>query len=209
MTTISNASPLILGSASPRRKDLLCQLRIPIEVVSASAEEGQIFGELPEEYLRRVVRNKMDAVGVLLGRHQRAHSAVLVADTIVLLDGEVLGKPADARDAQRLLRRLVGRVHKVLTRYSLRKADQRDVAFERTVESKVRMRAASDEEIRRYAASGEGLDKAGAYAVQGLGSFLVAAIDGSWSNVVGLPVCELVSDLHHAGLIRHFPLDPP
>jgi septum formation protein len=128
-----------------------------------------------------------------------------VADTIVVLDGDVLGKPRDVADAEALLKRLSGRTHTVYTRYALAAADAAEPALERTVASQVTLRAAEPEELARYAATREGLDKAGAYAVQGIGAFLVEAISGSYTNVVGLPVCEVVLDLKRLGLLAGFP----
>ncbi len=110
-------------------------------------------------------------------------------------------------DAERLLAKLVGRGHTVYTRYAISKYSELGIAaVTRTVESRVTMRAAAPAELARYAATGEGLDKAGAYAVQGIGAFLVERIDGSYSNVVGLPACEVVVDLLRVGLLREFPV---
>jgi septum formation protein len=122
-----------------------------------------------------------------------------------------VGKPADIAEAVVTLNRLVGRTHTVLTRYLLA-AGLRDARWPlqepllaRTVQSEVKLRAATQQEVHGYAASGEGLDKAGAYAAQGLGAFLVESVSGSYTNVVGLPVCELVSDLQALGLLQSFP----
>lgn len=205
MSTISLESPLVLGSASPRRRDLIAGLRIPFVVLPADVSEAQEPGEPHERYLGRVVRDKLEAVMGRLSAEPREHAAVLVADTIVLLDGQVLGKPVDEQDAEALVSRLAGRVHVVHTRYALARQGEPVPLMERTVASEVRMRTATAREIRRYAETGEGLDKAGAYAVQGIGSFLVESIHGSWTNVVGLPVCELVSDLLGTRLLQAFP----
>lgn len=205
MNDISTDFPLLLGSASPRRRDLIAGLRIPFAVLAADVVEDRAPGEPHDGYLARIVRDKLSGVRARLADAPQNHAAVLVADTIVLLDGEVLGKPADEGEAAALVARLVGRVHIVHTRYAIALASEREPIVERTVASEVRMRAASPGEVRRYAATGEGLDKAGAYAVQGIGSFLVESIHGSWTNVVGLPVCELVSDLLGTGLLRAFP----
>ncbi|MFZ5894164.1 MAG: Maf family protein [Myxococcota bacterium] len=201
---IDSARPLLLGSASPRRREILEGLRIPIRVAPADIVEDVLPGEEPLSYLNRIVREKLKAVA--------EHSAgidcagVLVADTSVVLGSEILGKPRDVADAERLLTSLAGRTHIVYTRYAIAESATRDLpSCERTVESKVTMRSASTEELRRYAATGEGLDKAGAYAVQGIGSFLVKSIEGSYSNVVGLPACEVVGDLLELGLLTEFP----
>jgi septum formation protein len=160
--------------------------------------------------LQRIVRDKLSAVSRVLERSgRREHAAVLVADTTVVIDDDVLGKPDDVADAERLLRRICGRTHVVKTRYAIAFAGSSSVECARTVETRVTLRAASDEEIRRYAATREGLDKAGAYAAQGIGAFLVERIEGSYTNVVGLPACEVVSDLQTLGLLRQFPAVAP
>lgn len=194
----------MLGSASPRRHAILSELGLAVSVVAAEIDESPLAGEPAEPYLERIVRDKLRAVAERVGH--APHAGILVADTSVLVDGEILGKPADVADAERLLRRIAGRAHEVHTRYALSVPPRSsEPAHERTVETRVTMRAASDEELRGYAETGEGLDKAGAYAVQGIGSFLVERVEGSYSNVVGLPVCELVLDLRALGLLGRFP----
>lgn len=201
---IDQARPLLLGSASPRRREILEGLRIPISVCPADIVEDVLPGEAPQDYLARIVREKLGAVAARAAG--LAYGALLVADTSVVLGREILGKPADVADAERLLASLSGRTHIVYTRYAIARAEAPSVPVaERTVESEVTMRAASAEELRRYAATGEGLDKAGAYAVQGIGSFLVESIQGSYSNVVGLPACEVVRDLLELGVLSQFP----
>jgi septum formation protein len=171
-------------------------------VRAAAVDETVRPAEAPADYLVRIVRSKLVAVAASVPEAR----VVLVADTIVVLGGAILGKPVDISDAGRLLRQIAGRVHTVMTRYALSVAPTvREPATERTVYSHVRMRAASESEIKRYAATGEGLDKAGGYAAQGIGAFLVEAIDGSYTNVVGLPLCEVVSDLSALGVLGPFP----
>ena len=200
---ISAETPLLLGSASPRRKDILSGLGIPIRVEPADIPEHVGLGEPPLEYVSRIVSEKLSAVAA---RGPTAFSAILVADTVVVIDGEVLGKPQDTTDAARLLRLICGRTHTVYTRYAISLGDAPAVArVAHTVATEVSLRAATDDEIMRYAASGEGLDKAGAYAAQGLGTFLIERIVGSYSNVVGLPACEVVLDLRTLGLLGPFP----
>ena len=125
----------------------------------------------------------------------------------MVIDDQILGKPADAADAVAILSRLVGRSHDVFTRYAIGRAEPGEGALlaARTVRTEVRLRRASAAEVEAYARTGEGLDKAGAYAAQGIGSFLVEGVTGSYSNVVGLPACELVSDLTRLGLLAGFP----
>ena len=200
---ISEQRPLVLGSASPRRRELLSGLRLPIRVTAGDADETTRPAEPPERYLERVVRNKLASVAE---RAEPPYSAILVADTIVVLGGEILGKPADTAEAAELVGRIVGRTHQVFTRYAIAlAAAPAEPVAERSVESKVTMRAASRDEVERYARTGEGLDKAGAYAAQGIGAFLIERIDGSHSNVIGLPLCEVVLDLRRAGLLAEFP----
>ncbi len=201
---ITRATPLLLGSASPRRRELLETVRIPLHVAAVDVDEAVREGERPVEYLERVVASKLRAVAAagVMG----ACAAALVADTTVVLDGEILGKPSTVDEAEAMVRRLVGATHSVLTRYAItRGADASAPVAVRTVSTRVTLRRASAGEIRRYAASGEGLDKAGAYAVQGIGALLVARIDGSYTNVVGLPLCEVVLDLRRSGLIGDLP----
>jgi septum formation protein len=200
---ISSGCPLVLGSASPRRRELLTGLGIEHIVLPAHVVEDEQPGERAEPYVERIVEAKRIAVQHEVTRRNLVHAAILVADTTVVLGDEILGKPSDERDAFRLLHKIAGRDHTVLTRYAISVGDAAPLA--RTVSSQVTLRPASDELLERYARTGEGLDKAGAYAVQGLGAFLVRAIAGSWSNVVGLPTCELVEDLSALGLLGDFP----
>jgi septum formation protein len=165
--------------------------------------ETQLPGEPAERYLARVVAEKLSAVA---GAVAWPYAAILVADTIVVVDGDVLGKPGDVDEAAGLVGRLVGRTHTVHTGYAIAtpEAPQRAAVY-RTVATRVSMRAATVDEVTRYARTGEGLDKAGAYAAQGIGAFLIERIDGSYTNVIGLPACEVVQDLSRLGLVGEFP----
>jgi septum formation protein len=192
---ITDEHPLILGSGSPRRREILSGLGIPLQIVVGSVDESPRPAEVVHDYLSRVVADKLAAA---LGKIPRADEvpAVLVADTIVVVDGEILGKPRDEDDAAALVR----------TRYAIQGGRAPGGPLvERTVESLVTMRDAGPDVVARYAATGEGLDKAGAYAAQGIGAFLVEKIDGSFSNVVGLPACEVARDLVEMGLLEGFP----
>lgn len=200
--SISESLPLVLGSASPRRREILANLRIPFRVLPADVPEEVRPDESPAAFSERIVSDKL--AGVAGRARAEARAALLVADTIVVVDGDILNKPSDYDDAERLLGRIVGRSHIVFTRYAIGAADGALLAA-RTVESEVWLRAASAAEIRGYARTGEGLDKAGAYAIQGIGAFLIERIRGSYTNVVGLPACEVVSDLLAAGLLESFP----
>jgi septum formation protein len=202
---IAHDRPLLLGSASPRRREILETLGLPLVVRPAVADESVLPGEAPLDYLARVTGLKLEAVAALAPSVHAA--AVLVADTTVIIDGRSLGKPADEAEARAMLRALSGRTHEVATRFALAGVDAPGRALHaETVVTRVIFRALDDAEIAAYAASGEGLDKAGAYAIQGLGSFAVARIEGSYSNVVGLPACEVVTALLATGLLARFPI---
>jgi septum formation protein len=185
---------LVLASASPRRAELLRAAGIEFDLMPADADETMAAEESPDEYVRRVARLKAEAV---MPRAQGR--AILAADTIVVVGGEVLGKPADAQAARGMLRLLSGREHVVLTGICL--LVPRAETETRVARTVVEFAELSDTEIEWYAASREPLDKAGAYAVQGLASRFVTRIDGSYSNVVGLPVAEVYGLCTRAGIL--------
>jgi septum formation protein len=200
-------SPLLLGSGSPRRREILQNLGIPFVVHVAGADESTRPGEGAADYLVRVVRSKLTAVSSVFDPSNaapadvRSTAAVLVADTSVIDDGAILGKPADAGEAEAMIARLAGRTHEVWTRFAIgAPSAQLRVLHEETVITRVTFRSLTAARIRAYAESGEGLDKAGGYAVQGLGAGIVARIEGSYTNVVGLPACEVVVALEGLGL---------
>jgi septum formation protein len=203
---IDASNPLVLGSASPRRREILSALGLPFQVLAADIDEQRRPAELPLVYLERIAAEKLSAVRGRLG--DAPHAAILVADTTVVIDGDVLGKPADVDDAARLFARIAGRVHAVYTRYAIGLAGQPGVRLARTVETQVHIRAAEAAEIHAYATTGEGLDKAGAYAAQGIGSFFIERVVGSYSNVVGLPACEVLGDLRALGLVGSHTFSP-
>jgi len=181
---------------------LLGLLGIPFVLVPASVDERKLDTEGPAQYLERVVKAKLAAACEAAA--QIACAGVLVADTIVLLGQEVLGKPSSLDQAREMLTDLSGRDHEVRTRFAIAGSGlSREHA--QTVSTRVRFRVLTGEEIARYAATGEGLDKAGGYAIQGVGSFAVEQITGSYANVVGLPVCEVVLALRKLGLLGAFP----
>lgn len=201
---IERDTPILLGSASPRRREILAGLGLPFIVRPADVDETQIEGDTPERFLTRVVSDKLRAAEEKRGADRV--SCILVADTIVVLDDDILGKPNDEADAIHLVTRLSGRTHTVFTRFGL--AWETASGMQRrfvTQSAQVTMRKASAPEIRAYVATGEGADKAGAYAAQGLGAFLVSRMEGSYSNVVGLPACEVVEELTKVGLLVDFP----
>jgi septum formation protein len=209
--TLSETAPLVLGSGSPRRRELLANARVSHEIVVAAVDESVHVGEGADAYLARIVAAKLEAVRAAIPRElaQRA-PALLVADTSVILDGAILGKPAGVADAEAMIALLSGRTHEVHTRFAIARLTggaraatvaARGETHAETVVTRVTFRALTPREVRAYAASGEGLDKAGAYAVQGLGASLVPRIDGSYANVVGLPVCEVMMALGALGLL--------
>ena len=173
-------APIVLASASPRRAELLRAAGIPFEVDAAAIDEVPRPGERPEDYVLRLAREKAEVVG-----RRKSGSPVLGADTEVVVDGLILGKPADDSEAARMLDRLSGRAHDVVTGVALIANGQVLTAIERT---EVRFLPLTADEIAWYIRSGEPRDKAGAYAIQGLASRFVERIDGSYSNVVGLPM---------------------
>lgn len=207
---IDAAHPLLLGSASPRRREILTTLGLPVRVLPASVDEAVLPGEGALVYLARIAAAKLAAVAALASSAGERMGAILVADTTVIVDGRILGKPADFAEARAMLRDLSGRAHEVSTRFALSGAsDPARAVHAETVTSKVVFRALDEAEIEGYAATGEGLDKAGAYAVQGIGAFAVARVEGSYSNVVGLPACEVVAALRATGLLARFPIPEP
>ena len=190
-------SSLILASGSPRRRDLLSRLKVPFATVPAEIAERVRPGETPRELAERLAREKAEAVAAQIGKTPRR--VVLGSDTIVVIGDEVLGKPRDAEHAVTLLRKLVGRTHLVMTGVALVESDT-GFTRSRVVESRVTLRKADEAELRGYVATGESLDKAGAYALQGAGRRFITAIEGSETNVIGLPLEETLAMLEDAGV---------
>jgi septum formation protein len=200
---------LVLASASPRRRELLTQAGLRFRVHPAHIPEDPLPGEEPIAYVTRLAREKAEAVFRELGREPAGGGdvdsasgsplAVLGADTTVTLDGQILGKPVDAADAARMLRLLSGRSHRVITGVALVTAEGTEVAAEVTA---VRFLSLSDEEIAAYVATGEPMDKAGAYAVQGGAARWIPRIEGCYFNVVGLPVSLVCALLEGSGTRR-------
>lgn len=181
---------LVLASQSPRRRELLGQLGFTLEVRPAHADESVAPGEHARDYVLRVARDKARAV---------PGDVVLAADTAVVLDDRVLGKPVDAADARRMLRALSGTTHEVLTAVVVRRTAIR-LELDAVVATRVRFAPLSPAEVDWYVGTGEPLDKAGAYAIQGAGGAFVLGVEGSVSNVVGLPLAETAALLRRAGL---------
>jgi septum formation protein len=187
--------PIVLASGSPRRRELLADLGLDFEVVPSRAEEPVPNpGEQPTEYALRMARLKtMEVAARHTGR------TVLGADTIVVLDDRIMGKPADETDALAMLKALSGRTHQVITAFCL--VLPNGETSSRFVATDVDMRTSGEAELKAYIATGEPMDKAGAYAIQGIGTFLVTAIRGSYTNVVGLPLARVLEGLLAAGVV--------
>lgn len=198
---ISRERPLILASASPRRIRLLKQVGLPCLSLPSDIEEEQVKGS-PRVNTRLLAERKAKAVYPRSDNHW-----VLGADTIVALGDASLGKPADHDEARSMLRLLGGREHLVITGFCLL-----DPAGEKAhgeeVTTLVRMKALTEGEIEAYIDTGEPYGKAGAYGIQGIGAFMIEGITGSYSNVVGLPLCALIKSLIATGALKRFPLPP-
>lgn len=182
---------IILASNSPRRKELLSNIGVKFEVVAADIDEKVLPGESPEAVVMALAFEKALAVAEQLGDEQ---AVVIGADTVVVRDGEILGKPTDEADAYNMLSSIAGRDHEVFTGFAVvRLSDQKKIiSFEKT---EVDIRELDEASILRYINTGEPADKAGAYAIQGYGSLIVSAIKGDYFNVVGLPLFKLASVL--------------
>ena len=195
---------IYLASRSPRRRELLTQIGIRFDLLlfrtpprdDAEVNEAWLPGETPEDYVQRVERIKAVFGAGLLGSRRVVLRPVLAADTTLDLDGEIIGKPKDEADATAILTRLSGRSHRVLTAIAM----ARDELVEHRLSvSEVRFRPVSADEIRRYVQSGEPMDKAGAYGIQGRAAMFIEHIDGSHSGIVGLPLCETTLLLREFG----------
>ncbi|MDY0041358.1 MAG: Maf family protein [Desulforhabdus sp.] len=188
--------PIILASVSPRRKELLHSMGLVFEIVPSNSDESRSCGASPNAAALNWSREKAGLVADLY-----PNKWVLAADTIVVQEDQILGKPRDPQDARTMLGRLSGKMHKVITGICLIRNDRR---FERTeaVETQVRFKHLTEREIEAYVLTGEPLDKAGAYGIQGMGAFMVESVDGSYTNVVGLPLCKTLSWLLELGVIE-------
>lgn len=200
MTSTSPQHRLILASQSPRRKYLLQKAGIVFEVIPSHVDESAVPVGDPAAYVQTLARAKAMDVG---SRHPEAW--VLGADTIVVIDGAILGKPGSKREAREMLRQLSGQTHQVYTGYALCRRSPACMITD-AVRTDVLFKTLTEREIEWYIRTGEPFDKAGAYAIQGLGTFLVRSIHGSYTNVVGLPVCEVIETLMAEGVVT--PGDP-
>ena len=196
----SNHDPLlILASRSPRRRYLLEQAGLSFSVIPSSIDETSVPISSPEIYVRVLSEAKAHNVS-----ERYPEKWVIGADTIVLKDRTILGKPGSRAEARTMLKQLSGQTHEVFTGYSICCEEKRR-KFSDTVKTKVLFKDLSDQEIEWYIHTGEPFDKAGAYAIQGLGTFLVKRINGSYTNVVGLPVCEVIEFLIKEGVLGRSP----
>ncbi|MGQ9648376.1 MAG: Maf family protein [Thermodesulfobacteriota bacterium] len=187
---------LILASKSPRRYELLKQVGLDFEVIPSRIEEDTIKGESPRSHVLRLAEAKALDVG-----NQHPDRWVIAADTVVYVDHSILGKPKSREEARKMLRRLCGREHQVVTGFSVLHIEKgkRDREAVRTA---VKVKKLAWPEIEWYIRTGEPYDKAGGYAIQGVGSFMIESIKGSYTNVVGLPICELIQVLRRLGALR-------
>ncbi len=185
---------LILASSSPRRRELLASIGVDFEIIPSHVPEQHQPGEAPEEYVARLSRDKARTIAT-----QHRDRWILAADTTVLLGDQLLEKPTGRADAVRMLGTIAGRTHVVYTGVTIENSS-RGYSDTRVAESEVRMLPLSPEDIEWYVDTGEPLDKAGAYAVQGIGGMFIDSIHGSYSNVVGLPLALLLQMFRKAGI---------
>jgi len=186
----------ILASASPRRRELLGELIPDFEIIPSDIDEKPLDGESPEDHVLRLSREKALAVS-----HTNPGRWILGADTVVVIDGKMLGKPETPAEAKRMLGMLSGREHKVITGFALVREGEGVVASD-AVQSGVLFKDISEDEMEWYTHTSEPYDKAGGYAVQGKASFFIKEIRGSYTNVIGLPLCEVVTAMEKAGALR-------
>jgi septum formation protein len=185
---------LILASASPRRADLLTSAGFSFDVMPADVDETPRDGEVPADYALRIAKDKAEAAAV---NCRKSGSVILAADTVVVCGGRILGKPVDNEDAQRMLKTLSGAVHEVHTAVVVQ-SESRQLG--EVVTTRVRLLPLTDSEIAWYIETGEPEGKAGAYAIQGRAARFVDRIEGSWSNVVGLPIATVYRLLKDVGV---------
>ena len=187
---------LILASKSPRRYELLKQVGFDFDAVPSRVEEDFVKGESPQKHVLRLAEAKALDVG---NRHPDRW--VIAADTIVYINHSILGKPRSREEAKKMLRRLSGKEHQVLTGFSVVHLERGKWDRE-GVQTAVKVKKLTQAELEWYVETGEPFDKAGGYAIQGIGSFMIESIKGSYTNVVGLPICELIQMLSRLGAIK-------
>jgi septum formation protein len=203
-----SAHGFVLASASPRRREILGTLGLRFDVEVSAIDESTITSESAADYVLRIARDKARTVAARISERDDADArAVLAADTTVVVDGEILGKPEDDDDARRMLRALSGRAHEVLTAIVVVTRERGETVVRgRVVRTEVVFRTLEEAAIDAYLASGEHRDKAGAYGIQGLAMGFVTDLRGSYTNVVGLPAAETIDLLRESGAIAEWPL---
>jgi septum formation protein len=194
--TISLSAPLILASASPRRQELLRAMDLKFKIIPAHINEIYLAGESPRQHVKRLSGDK---AMVIARKYSKAW--VLGADTIVVIDGLILGKPKSQTQAREMLQKLSGREHKVFTGFTIAHVDA-EVYQTKVIQSSVRFKTISPREMEWYIACDEPYDKAGGYAVQGKGACFIQSIRGSYTNVIGLPLCEVLEAFKKLGSIN-------
>jgi len=190
---------IILASSSPRRKELLAKLGIEFEVISPLVDEVPLKYESPADFALRVSTEKPLSVA----RGLESDCVVIGADTIVVVDEEILGKPRNKEEAKYMLEKISGREHRVITAFSIVKPKM-EILHRETAESRVRIKTLAPWEIEGYIKTGEPMDKSGAYGAQGVGAFMIEKIKGSYTNIVGLPLSQLVDALTKLGILKLF-----
>lgn len=195
-----NGPKLVLASASPRRQELITLLGLPVQIVPSEVGEDTPEHWSPSQIVEGLAERKALAVSQLLTESRDLSSIVVGSDTIVVMNGKVMGKPKDVREAEQMLQELSGEVHEVYTGLTcIRVSDAKVVTSHRV--TRVRMRSLTSAQISRYVATGEPMDKAGSYGIQGIGSLLVESIEGCYYNVVGLPVSLLAVQLEQFDIL--------
>jgi len=195
MFQVKDENAIVLASESTRRIDILRTLGVSFSIIPPDIDEAKKSDETPKDYVLRIAHEKAQKVGELF-----PDKWIIGADTVVVHRGRVLGKPKSDEDAFVMLKRLRGNWHKVFTGFCVLNVS-RGVTYRDVAETKVFIKDLTDEEIRRYIRTSEPLDKAGSYAVQGKGGYMVKEIKGSYSNVVGLPICEITEVLLSLGIL--------
>ncbi|MBN1473324.1 MAG: septum formation inhibitor Maf [Syntrophaceae bacterium] len=186
---------IILASASPRRKQLLSSVGLKFKIVPAHVNEDYLRGETPQQHVRRLAHSKAKIVS-----EKYPDAWVLGADTIVVIDGQILGKPENKAQAKKMLQKLNNRTHKVYTAFTITRASS-SISRTRVIQSAVSFKNISPDEIKWYISSKEPYDKAGGYAAQEKGASFIKSVRGSYTNVIGLPLCEVLEEFKKLGII--------
>ena len=190
---------IILASSSPRRKELLQSVGIKFKIIAPLSDESLLGSENPRDYVSRLASEK----AISVSENCDGDFLVIGADTIVVVEDEILGKPLNPEDASRMLNRISGRVHHVLTAFCVA-SPKNTILHSEVVDTLVTVKTLEPDEIEGYIKTGEPIDKAGAYGIQGIGAFMVKRIEGSYTNVVGLPLVEVLEALKKLGALKLF-----